>query len=157
MTLSELIQRLSGMAVDQRANLPYPNIYWVTIHANGQPQIDTYIAGAHTEVALQKAANWCANTHRFRPTPHNSRVKMRRMLLGDLLRTPAAYYDALTKAQEAGERDIVKDLLAMPTKVWNTLSVAQPKAVAASAGASDDLWQRLCREVSSLDQHSLRY
>lgn len=156
MTLNDLISRLQTVAYDRRANLPYPNIYWVTIRATGQPQVDTYVAGAHTEAALQKAANWCAETHHFRPTRSTSTVRMRRLLLGDLVENPQAYYDALAKARQAGERDTADDLVAMPGKAWAAIAgAARPESrPEASKSASDDVWQRLCRDM---DQHFLKY
>lgn len=153
MTLTDLIERLQGTAFPRSADLPYPNIYWATIRKVGVPEVNTYIAGGHTNQALQKVLNWCADTHRFRPTRSDSKVLLRRLLLGDLIENPAAYHDALATAQARGERDIVQGLRDMPAKVWRELE--RERRVASAA--HDNLWTQLAAEINTLEQRHLRY
>ena len=155
MTLTDLIERVRLTPANRSLDLPYPNIYWVTINGVNRAQVDTYIAGGHTNQALQKACNWCAETHFFRPTRSTAKVRMRRFLLGDLLDNPGAYHEALAKAQAANERDIVEGLLAMPAKVW--LQLAQGDGFVTNQHSSDALWSQLAGEINALEQRHLTY
>lgn len=151
MDLTQLIERLQRVKFDRNADLPYPNLYWATVRKVGVPEIHTYIAGGHTNQALQKVCNWCVEHHNFRPNRSDTKVLLRRFLLGDLVDNPAAYFTALATAQANHERDIVEGLKALPAKVWKDLR----KVPVGEVGLSDDLWAQLGAELSAFEQRHL--
>lgn len=151
MELNQLLTRLQRVQFDRNADLPYPNLYWVTVRKVGMPEIHTYIAGGHTNQALQKVCNWCVEHHGFRPNRSDTKVLLRRFLLGDLVDNPAAYATAMATAFANGERDIVEGLQQMPAKVWKDLR----KTPKSETGLSDALWSQLSAELTAFEQRHL--
>ncbi len=104
----------SSVQVPRNVSLPYPNIYFASVYAIGRAGVHTYLCADHTRAAVQKTANWCAEFHKFRPVRSNSCIKLRRLMLEDLIENPAAYDKALQLAIHNGERDNVAKLEALP-------------------------------------------
>lgn len=141
----------AGATYDTSTPLPYPNIYWATVRTSDGRTVDTYIAGDHTNAALAKLCNWCVEHHRFRPHRSNSVIKMRRLLLDDVLHNPAAYDVALATAVANRESDIIDSLKALPTWVAGKVGIQYP-----DLSAADSLWQRLSSELGALTHRALR-
>lgn len=129
-------------------DLPLPNIYWCTIHNHDGRVLHTYQAADFTAAALAKVHGWCHDYHGFRPYRSCSRVKMRRLKLGDILENPAAYDAALAMAESRCESDVVKALLALPA--WISRQTCVPLPIA-DARRADELWARLGAEFEQLN------
>lgn len=139
---SHIIQ--SGIRFDHAANLPRPNIYWCTATTRDGHRFDTYLAADHTKTGVQKFANWCASVHLFRPTRMNSTIRLRRVLLGDIIHNPEVYEAALKLARANCESDVVADLLALPSWIRSQVGLSNgPIAVS----ASDALWDALAAQL----------
>lgn len=140
-----------GKVYDHAADLPYPNIYWATVSTFDGQAVNTFVAADHTNAAVGKLANWCAANHKFRPHRSNSVIKLRRMLLGDILHNPAAYDVALATAVANRESDIIDSLKALPTWVAGKVGIQYP-----DLSAADSLWQRLGSELGAITHRALR-
>lgn len=143
----------SGVTYDRRADLPMPNIYFVSIYPLTGHPVHTYFAADFTQGAMQKAINWCVDNHGFRPYRSNSTIKVRRLLLGDLIENPNAYCCALKHAKDACEADILTALRKLPKAIAAIVGVPVPVL---DVKAADALWDRLAAEVSALPTRQLR-
>lgn len=137
----------SGVTFDRRADLPLPNLYFVSVYPiTGRP-VHTYFAADFTQGAMQKAINWCVDQHGFRPYRSNSTIKVRRLLLGDLIENPNSYCAALQHAKESCEADILTALRKLPRFIADMVGVPYPVL---DTKAADTLWERLSAEVSAI-------
>ncbi len=136
----------SGIRFDHSADLPRPNIYWCTATTLDGHRFDTYLAADHTKTGVQKFANWCVEQHCFRPTRMNSTIRLRRVLLGDIIQNPEVYEAALKIARANCESDVVADLLALPSWIRSQVGLANAPV---TVSASDALWDSLASELSS--------
>lgn len=134
----------SGIRFDQSQDLPRPNIYWCTAQTRDGHRFDSYLAGDHTRSAAQKFNNWCAEEHKFRPTRMNCTLKMRRVLLGDLITNPEVYEAALRNARANCESDVVASLLALPSWIRSQVGLAN---VPVSKTAADRIWDAMAAEL----------
>lgn len=134
----------SGIRFDHGADLPRPNIYWCTAQSTDGHRFDTYLAADHTKTGVQKFANWCASVHSFRPTRMNSTIKLRRVLLGDLIQNPGVYEAALKLARDNCESDIVADLLALPSWIRSQVGLGNAPV---TVSASEALWDALAAQL----------
>lgn len=141
-TMQTLAAAVDFTKVDTQADLPYPNIYWITVNHMDHGTFHNYIAGEFTDAAKRKFENWCRETHGFAPHRSNSTIKMRRMLLGDVLQRPEVYDIALDFARRKGETDIVKALDAWLPWIRKTCELG-----AVDVEATSSLWDRLTSEV----------
>lgn len=128
-------------------DLPYPNIYFATVFAEGRNPAHVYICADFTGAAIRKVSNWMVEHHRFRPMRSNSVVKMRRLKLGDLVQNPAAFDSALRLAQHHGESDIVAALLKLPDWVSQRVGVPVPEPIDAKG-----LWDKLSESIERLER-----
>lgn len=135
---------LSGIRYDRGADLPRPNIYWCTVQTRDNHRFDTYLAGDHTKVAAQKFENWCVDNHCFRPSRMNSNLKMRRVLLGDIIQNPEVYDTALKNARDACQSDIVAALEALPSWIRSVVGLGN---VPLNKCAADRIWDDLAAQL----------
>lgn len=143
----------SGVTYDRRADLPVPNIYFCSVYPNvGQP-VHTYFAADFTQGAIDKTVRWCVDNHGFRPYRSNSTIKVRRLLLGDIIENPNAYCAALKHAKDNCEADILTALRKLPGEISRMVAVPLPVL---DVKAADALWDRLAAEVSALPTRTLR-
>lgn len=138
----------SGIRFNQSQDLPRPNIYWCTAQTRDGHRFDTYLAGDHTRSAAQKFTNWCVDHHSFRPTRMNSTLKMRRVLLGDLIHNPEVYEAALKNARDACQSDIVASLLAIPSYIRSQVGLANAPV---DKTASDRIWDSLAAQLEFIN------
>lgn len=143
----------SGVTFDRRADLPVPNIYFVSVYPLTGHPVHTYFAADFTQGAINKAVNWCVDQHGFRPYRSNSTIKVRRLLLGDLVENPNAYCQALQHAKDHCEADILTALRKLPKAIADMVGVPVPVL---DAKAADALWERLSAEVSAIPTRQLR-
>jgi len=143
----------SGVTYDRRADLPTPNIYFVSVFPLAGHPVHTYFAADFTQGAINKTVNWCVDHHGFRPYRSNSTIKVRRLLLGDIIENPNAYCQALQHAKEACESDILTALRKLPKAIAALVGVPTPVL---DAKAAEVLWDRLSAEVSALSPRQLR-
>jgi hypothetical protein len=122
LTMAAVATQFANARYDYDLDLPLPNIYWCTADMPGHAKRHTHLAADHTIAVVQKMANHCAEHHGFRPMRSNSRLKVRRLKLGDLMENADAYDVALANARAAGERDIVVALLKLPAWIAAHLS-----------------------------------
>lgn len=147
------LQRISELAAsgsisfNPSDDLPLPNIYWVTVTHHEGHSVNAYIAADHTKLAIHKVANHCADHHGFRPYRSNSAIKVRRMLLGDLINDPSVYDKALQHASSNCESDIVSGLRQLPG--WIARHVGGDGYAPVNTAALGDLWERLSAEVEA--------
>lgn len=99
---------------DPQASLPRPNIYWATVHTAEGRTANTYLAADHTALAVQRLTAWCEKTQGFVPTRSNSSIKVRRMLLGDLIADPDLYDVAVANARAANQYAVLAALEELP-------------------------------------------
>lgn len=103
---------------DPQASLPRPNIYWATVHTatpeGSTRSANTYLAADHTALAVQRLTAWCEKTQGFVPTRSNSSIKVRRMLLGDLIADPDLYGVAVANARAADQYAVLASLEELP-------------------------------------------
>lgn len=146
--IAKIAEGISDVHGIGRVDLPYPNIYWVTITRNDPAvyprQLNTYIAGEHTASAKAKIHRWCKENHNFLPIYADSVLRMRRMRLKDLLLRPEIYTLALKHAKEQNERDIVKELEALPQWIERYLDSDKGACMPTA-----QLWQHLGDELHS--------
>lgn len=158
-TLSQVAAaiRNNRLSFDFDADLPLPNIYWCSASKPSHGTAHTHLAADHTTAVIQKMANWCAEHRGFRPMRSNSRVRVRRMKLGDLLENPDAHRVALQNAALNGERDIIAALNALPQ--WIAAQVGLygsapapvlPKREVRPAVDLEAAWERLTQEIAAL-------
>lgn len=145
--------RDSGVTFNRNADLPLPNLYYVSVYPNDGHAYHTYFAADHTSIAMHKTANWCVTQHGFRPYRSNSTIKVRRLLLGDLIENPNSYCAALQHAKESCESDILTALRRLPSKIAAMVGVPSPVL---DTKAADALWDRLSAEVSAMSPRTLR-
>lgn len=131
---------------DRNGDLPQPNIYLCSVFRFCGASHNVYVAAQFTGSAMQKIVNWAVHTHGFRPMRSNSTIKVRRLLLGDIIENPAAYDAALELAKANGESDIVAGLRALPD--WIAAQTGVPMPTLDDKGASS-LWSTLSDMLSS--------
>ena len=134
----------SRVSYDKNADLPLPNIYFASVYPNDGHAFSGYFAADFTGAAMTKISHWCVSHHGFRPYRSNSTIKLRRMLLGDLIENPNAYCAALANAKENCESDVVQALRKLPGAIAAMTGVPLPVL---DTKAADDLWDRLSAEV----------
>lgn len=139
--------KLSGIRFDRAASLPRPNIYWCTAQTRDGHRFDTYLAGDHTKVAARKFQNWCVDHHAFRPTRMNSDLKMRRVLLGDIIESPEVYDIALKNARDACQSDIVAALEALPSYIRSVVGLGN---VPLNKCAADRIWDAMAVQLEEM-------
>lgn len=132
---------------DRNADLPQPNIYFASVYPNDGHAFSGYFAADFTGAAMTKVSHWCVSHHGFRPYRSNSTIKLRRMLLGDLIENPNAYCAALANAKENCESDVVRALRKLPGVIAAMVGVPLPVL---DTKAADDLWDRLSEEVCAM-------
>ncbi len=143
----------SGVTYDRRADLPLPNIYFCSVFPLAGHPVHTYFAADFTQGAINKVINWCVDQHGFRPYRSNSTIKVRRLLLGDLIENPNAYCAALQHAKAHCEADILTALRRLPGAIARLVGVPVPVL---DVKAADALWERLSAEVSAISTRQLR-
>lgn len=143
----------SGVTYDRGQSLALPNIYFVSVYPHVGHPVHTYFAADFTQGAINKTVNWCVDQHGFRPYRSNSTIKVRRLLLGDLIENPNAYCQALKHAKDGCEADVITALRKLPGAIAATVGVPLPIL---DAKAADELWDRLAAEVSALPTRELR-
>ncbi|QYW06454.1 hypothetical protein uan_042 [Pseudomonas phage UAntarctica] len=143
----------SGVTYNRNADLPLPNLYFVSVFPLSGHAYHTYFAADFTQGAMQKTINWCVDRHGFRPYRSNSTIKVRRMLLGDIIENPNAYCQALQHAKENCEADILTALRKLPGIIAGMVGVPLP---ALDTKAADVLWDRLSAEVAAITTRTLR-
>jgi hypothetical protein len=136
-----------GTEFDRNAALPYPNLYFASVFAQGRNPAHVHICADFTGAAIRKVCNWMVEHHRFRPLRSNSDIKLRRLRLGDLLENPAAYESALRLARHLGESDIIAALETLPDWVSQRVGVPVPEPVDGSR-----LWARLTAEMEAFSR-----
>lgn len=143
----------TGVTYDRQANLPLPNIYFCSVFPFTGHPVHTYFAADFTQGAINKVVNWCVDQHGFRPYRSNSTIKVRRLLLGDLIENPNAYCQALKHAKDHCEADILSALRKLPSAIAAMVGVPTPVL---DTKAADVLWDRLSAEVSAMSPRILR-
>lgn len=139
--------RERGATYDRNGDLPLPNIYLCTVYPFEGQQVSSYVAADHTRLALHKVCNRMVDSHKFRPMRSNSTIKVRRLLLGDIIENPSAYDQALSAAKAANESDIVATLRRLPQWLSAHIQVPQPSL---DDSALSSLWDNLSRQISDL-------
>ena len=139
--------RERGVVYDRNGDLPLPNVYLCTVYPFEGAQVSSYVAADHTRLALHKVCNRMVDTHKFRPMRSNSTIKVRRLLLGDLIENPSAYDQALSAAKAANESDIVAALRRLPQWLSAHVHVPQPSL---EDNALSSLWDNLSSQISAL-------
>lgn len=146
--IAELAASIKDIHSVGEVDLPYPNIYWVSIIRHDvavlNRHLSTYIAGEHTASAKAKIHRWCKENHNFLPLYCDSVLKMRRMRLKDILQRPEIYTLALKHAKEQNEADIVKALEAFPEWIDRYLH-----ADVAPLRPDASLWQHLGDQMAA--------
>jgi len=137
-----------GAVYDHAADLPFPNIYWATVSTFDGQAVNTFIAADHTNAAVGKVSNWCAANHKFRPHRSNSVIKLRRMLLGDVIHNPAAFDTVFAAAIANNEHDNIAKLRMLPLWIADKVKVTPDRIDMSSA---DAIWQRV---ASDLERYS---
>ena len=94
-----------------------------------------------------KVCNRMVDSHKFRPMRSNSTIKVRRLLLGDIIENPSAYDQALSAAKAANESDIVAALRRLPQWMSAQTQVPQPSL---EDSALSSLWDSLSSQISAL-------
>lgn len=147
MTLLAAAADLDQVAELYQLDLPLPNIYFTSVSPfNGQTQ-HLYIAADFTGAAMAKLQVHCVETLGFRPMRSNSKVRFRRLKLGDLIDNPAAYEAALARSIAAKEWDVVARLEQLPEWIADKLGIGVPGAVEPDAAAR--LVAQLRRELNA--------
>lgn len=139
--------REKGVSFDRNQDLPLPNIYLCTVYPFAGAAVNSYVAADHTRLAMHKVCNRMVDSHKFRPMRSNSTIKVRRLLLGDIVENPSAYDQALSAAKAANESDIVAALRKLPQWMSAQTQVPQPTL---EDNALSSLWDALSRQVSAL-------
>lgn len=140
--LTRLAAEVDLSTIDFNADLPLPNLYTASVYHFDGGQFHVTIAADHTNAAMAKLQNWCAEHHRFRPYRSNCKVRFRRMKLGDLLADPTVFDKAYQLAVANQESDILKALDALPSRIAVMVGKAVPPAL-----HTEGLWRRLGREL----------
>ena len=150
-SMAEVAANLRGYRFNSNTDLPLPNVYWCSVDMPNVGKFHTHLASDHTIAAVKKMANWCAETHLFRPYRSNSQMKVRRLKLGDLIENPEAHRIALDNAIAAGERDIIAALQKLPGWIDSHVrSHSLPQREIRAANDSGDVWERLTLEINSM-------
>lgn len=147
-TMSKLADTITALnvEVDVNANLPLPNIYFCSVYPFHGVPVHAHIAADFTGAALNKLQQWCASEYNFKPYRSTASIKMRRLLLGDILESPETYDRALAYAKLRGEGDIVAKLEQLP--VWIAARLNVPINTRAAA---EQLTERLGRELRAVE------
>ena len=134
-----------SVSYDRDRSLDTPNIYFCSVYPFVGNPIHTYLAADHTAVVMQKVSNWCVDVHGFRPYRSNCTIKVRRLRLGDIIENPNSYCQALARAKDQCESDIVTELRKWPGMIAAIVGVPMP---AVNAKAAAEIWDALSVEVS---------
>lgn len=137
-----------NLPYDPEADLPLPNLYWATLTRSTGSVLNTFVAADHTTAAIAKLSNWCAVNHKFRPHRSNSAIRLRRMLLGDVIHNPDSFNVAFETAVLSRESDIVASLNALPDWIANHVGIG---AESAKLSTSQALWQRVGAELDRIN------
>lgn len=92
------------------ADLPLPNVYFVTVDSATHGRHHVYVAADFSGSAVAKVQRHCAENLRFRPSRGNSDIKLRRFKLGDYLECPEGLQAAYELAASMHERSTVEAL-----------------------------------------------
>lgn len=92
------------------ANLPTPNVYFVTVTHNTLAAETMYIAADTSGQAIQKVRNHFRHEKQVALYRGNCDIKLRRFRLGDYLECPQGLQEAGEVAALAHERDTVAKL-----------------------------------------------
>lgn len=121
------------------ADLPTPNVYFVTVtHVTAAPET-MYIAADTSGSALQKVRRHFRQHHHLALYRGNCDIKMRRFRLGDYLECPQGLQEAGEAAAMAGERSTVAKLATRYTEVSNLVA----ELATAGEGPADMDWAQV--------------
>lgn len=92
------------------ADLPLPNVYFVTVNSMTHGQHHLYIAADYTGAAMKKVQRHCRENLHFAAHRGNCDIKLRRFRLGDYLECPEGLQQAGETAHLAHEWSTVRAL-----------------------------------------------
>jgi hypothetical protein len=118
-------------AAQQGADVDLPlelgNIYACSVYRfDDSRPVHTFIAGAHTAVAVSRLSDWCEMRHDFRPLRSTAKTPVRRLKMQDLIENPGAWDAALQNAKVLGHQDTVSLLRRIPQWISQQTGVAIP-------------------------------
>lgn len=103
------------------------NIYACSVYRfDGGKEVHTFIAGAHTAVAVSRLSDWCDMRHDFRPLRSTAKTPVRRLKMLDLIENPGAWDAALQNAKALGHVDTVSLLRRIPQWISSQTGVPIP-------------------------------
>lgn len=130
-----VMMKLSAAVRNARADLgadvdlPFDlvNIYACSVYRfDDSHPVHTFIAGAHTAVAVARLSDWCEMRHDFRPMRSSAKTPVRRLKMLDLIENPGAWDAALQNAKALGHVDTVSLLRRIPQWISSQTGVPIP-------------------------------
>lgn len=104
------------------------NIYACSVYRfDDSHPVHTFIAGAHTAVAVGRLSDWCEMRHDFRPMRSSAKTPVRRLKMLDLIENPGAWDAALQNAKALGNMDTVALLRRIPQWISAQTGVPIPE------------------------------
>lgn len=127
------------------------NIYACSVYRfDDSHPVHTFIAGAHTAVAVGRLSDWCEMRHDFRPMRSSAKTPVRRLKMLDLIENPDAWDAALQNAKALGNLDTVALLRRIPQWISAQTGVPIPEfemGLSKAAGLVGALTPNLVRTV----------
>lgn len=131
--MTKLSAAIRNDRADLRAedvDLPFElgNIYACSVYRfDDSHPVHTFIAGAHTAVAVGRLSDWCEMRHDFRPLRSSAKTPVRRLKMLDLIENPGAWDAALQNAKALGNLDTVALLRRIPQWIATQTGVPIPE------------------------------
>lgn len=130
--MTKLSAAVRNARADLRADVDLPielgNIYACSVYRfDDSPPVHTFIAGAHTSVAVARLSDWCEMRHDFRPMRSSAKTPVRRLKMLDLIENPGAWDAALQNAKALGNLDTVSLLRRIPQWIATQTGVPIPE------------------------------
>lgn len=129
--MMKLSAAIRNSSVDLRADVDLPfelgNIYACSVYRfDDSHPVHTFIAGAHTSVAVARLSDWCEMRHDFRPLRSTAKTPVRRLKMADLIENPGAWDAALQNAKALGNVETVSLLRRIPQWIATQTGVPIP-------------------------------
>lgn len=130
--MTKLSAAVRNACADLRADVDLPfelgNIYACSVYRfDDSHPVHTFIAGAHTSVAVARLSDWCEMRHDFRPMRSSAKTPVRRLKMADLIENPGAWDAALQNAKALGNLDTVALLRRIPQWIATQTGVPIPE------------------------------
>ena len=130
--MTKLSVAIRDASVDLGADVDLPfdlgNIYACSVYRfDDSRPVHTFIAGAHTSVAVARLSDWCEMRHDFRPLRSTAKTPVRRLKMADLIENPGAWDAALHNAKALGNVETVSLLRRIPQWISRQTGVPIPE------------------------------